>query len=285
MTTLPNKILAFYDGTQTVVSGFIGMVEGIFTDTVTRFAPILAPLPPAFAIYSAMVTKTPLWVAYSTAVAIELIGMFSARTAVKSWNWNKSRIQSEPVAPFQVTLTMAIIYFAVVFALAIGVEIYRDALIIIYPSFVIVAVSTYVSNAVSTDMQTWQKERTERVTLQKKRSGLSAQVKELDTLIKDKKTELDTLILETSKRENELIMGSYAANDTNEMTLLDRANEVKRTKSDERKQAILDLKKAHSGITQNELLTQLNDLGFGTSLSTVKRDLRTLNGKAKPEVI
>ncbi len=175
MTT---KTLALFDCIRAIVSGFIGMIEGIFTDTVTRLAPILAPLPPAFSVYTAMTkAQTPYWVALCTALAVELIGMFSSKVAIQSWNWNRSRLKTEPTAPFSLTVTMAAVYFVVVLILALSIEIWTQSLIILYPGFVIIAASTYVSNAINGDLNAWQRERDERIREQKEKRGLGAEIK------------------------------------------------------------------------------------------------------------
>jgi len=176
--TFPSKALTLFDGTRTIVSGFVGMLEGIFTDTVTRLAPILAPLPPAFSVYTAMDrAATPYWIALCTALAVELIGMFSSKVAIQSWNWNRSRLKTEPVAPFNLTVAMAAVYFIVVLLLALSIEIWTQSLIILYPGFVIIAAATYVSNAINGDLNAWQRERDERLQQQKEKRGLAAEIK------------------------------------------------------------------------------------------------------------
>ncbi len=202
--TFPNRALNLFDGTRTIVSGFVGMLEGIFTDTVTRLAPILAPLPPAFSVYTAMSLRTPQWVAIATAMAIELIGMFSSKVAVASWNWNKQRLKTEPAAPFRLALAMATIYFVVVFALALGIEISPSFLIAIYPGFVLIAVSVYVSNAVNADLSAWQRERDERIAQIKEKRGLTVEIKAAEERLQELKANLETTHIEAAERLAEL---------------------------------------------------------------------------------
>jgi len=194
MTTLPNRALTLFDGTRTIVSGFVGMLEGIFTDTVTRLAPILAPLPPAFSVYTAMTrAETPYWIAIATALAVELIGMFSSKVAVRSWNWNRSRLKTEPAAPFRLTVAMAAIYFVVVLVLALSIEIWTESLIILYPGYVIIAAATYVSNAISGDLSAWQRERDERIAQQKEKRGLAAEIKAAKETLESIRTKANDL--------------------------------------------------------------------------------------------
>lgn len=198
--TLPTKALTLFEGTRTIISGFVEMLEGIFTDTVTRLAPILAPLPPAFSVYTAMDrAATPFWIAIATALAVELIGIFSSKVAVRSWNWNRSRLKTEPIAPFRLTVAMAAVYFVVVLVLALSIEIWQESLIILYPGFVIIAAATYVSNAISGDLAAWQRERDERIAQQKERRGLAAEIKAAIEQLAKLRTNLEATRAETAE--------------------------------------------------------------------------------------
>ena len=195
----PNRALALFDGTRTIVSGFVGMLEGIFTDTVTRLAPILAPLPPAFSVYTAMAkAQTPYWIALCTALAVELIGMFSSKVAIQSWNWNRARLKTEPVAPFTLTVAMAAVYFIVVLVLALSIEIWTQSLIILYPGFVIIAAATYVSNAINGDLSAWQRERDERLQQQKEKRGLGAEINAAREQLAELTADLETIRTEAT---------------------------------------------------------------------------------------
>lgn len=205
MTTFPNRALNLFDGTRTIVSGFVEMLEGIFTDTVTRLAPILAPLPPAFSVYTAMDrAATPFWIAIATALAVELIGIFSSKVAVRSWNWNRSRLKSEPAAPFRLTVAMAAVYFVVVLVLALSIEIWQESLIILYPGFVIIAAATYVSNAISGDLAAWQRERDERLRQQKEKRGLAAEIKAAKETLADLVHQTETLTTKEAQLKAEV---------------------------------------------------------------------------------
>jgi hypothetical protein len=292
------KILRFYDGLQTVIIGLVAMLEAIFTETVTKAAPILAPLPPAFSVYTAMSLRTPQWVAIGTALAIELIGMFSSKVAVKSWNWNKTRIKSEASAPFPLAVAMAAVYFVVVLALSLGIEINENFLIAIYPGFVVIAASVYVSSAVSTDLGQWQRERAERHAQQAERSGLAADIRQAKTNLASVKNEAAELAETVQKLRFERVQladdikahkarlkrtlavqeADKPPNDTNIRDLLPQANATRQAKIDDRHQAIIEIKTNEPGISQPDLTSRLNELGYSVSLSTVKRDIKSLNG-------
>lgn len=271
-TTKPDftsRALAFFDATRTVVGGFVALIEGVFTDTVSRAAPMLAPLPPAFAVYTAMATKTPPWVAISTALAIELIGMYTSKISVRSWNWNKQRLQSEPVAPFRLAVGMSATYFVVVLALALGVEIWPDSLIIIYPGFVIIAAATYVANALATDMAVWELDRRERIAEQKDRQR-EAHNRKMESqnaaLLLAQQN-----ILQAQNAPQIVDMQRVAAAKT---PSLDAARTAKTTKIAARREDVLRL--VGDGRNTSEIAATL-----GVSSDTVRRDVKQLNGSAK----
>jgi len=230
--TFPSKALTLFDGTRTIVSGFVGMMEGIFTDTVTRLAPILAPLPPAFSVYTAMAkAQTPYWIALCTALAVELIGMFSSKVAIQSWNWNRSRLKTEPVAPFTLTVAMAAVYFIVVLVLALSIEIWTQSLIILYPGFVIIAAATYVSNAINGDLSAWQRKRNERLQQQKEKRGLGAEIK----TAREQLAELTIELEKTRDETHDLTEAAAADLETIRTETADLTEAVARLKAQKRR--------------------------------------------------
>ncbi len=62
---------------------------------------------------------------------------------------------------------------------------------------------------------------------------------------------------------------------------LNQANRSRKSKKEGRQKAIIDLVKVDPDMKPVELTRQLNGLGYDTSVSTVKRDLRVLNGSVK----
>lgn len=270
-----NQTLNLFTNTRRVVAAFTSMIAGIFTDTVTQAAPVLAPLPPAFAVYTAMATKTPQWVAVATACAIELIGMFSSKETVRAWTWNKTRIKSEPAAPFPLALAMSAVYFIVVLALSIGIEIYPHSLIIIYPGFVLIAASTYVTSAIAHDLDAWQRERDERHAAQGERRKLSAE-------IKAQKARLDKLraaqhdaqrATERARIERERIDAQNERARDAQVSAHD-PQDAPRMSIDERRERVREMVSA--GAERAEIMNEL-----GVSRHVVARDIKALNGSLK----
>ena len=66
---------------------------------------------------------TPEYIALLAAVAIELVGMFTAKTALRSWNWRAARTrQTDPdLNPWLATI-VAGIFFLVVLILSLAIE-------------------------------------------------------------------------------------------------------------------------------------------------------------------
>lgn len=62
------------------------------------------------------------------------------------------------------------------------------------------------------------------------------------------------------------------------MNSLDRANRSKKNKKMNRQNAIIELVNSNPELKPTELMRQLNELGHDTSISTVKRDIKEMNG-------
>jgi hypothetical protein len=91
-------------------------LETTLVDTLASVAPWLGPIAPAYLAYQAMVTVLglPVWVAFIIASVIELLGISTINTAVQFWNYNQTKRQSDPSAPFWMAVIMAVFYLTVV---------------------------------------------------------------------------------------------------------------------------------------------------------------------------
>ena len=105
-TGFADQVIYVFREAQRVILGFVDALDLTFISLVTRLAPIAAPAPAAYSVYRAMMAiHTPEWVAILTAVTIELIGMFQAKTALRARNWNLIKLKSDPAAPFDLALS------------------------------------------------------------------------------------------------------------------------------------------------------------------------------------
>jgi len=107
-----NKVRSFLRMIQEIVQE----LETTLVDTLAAVAPWLGPIAPAYLAYQAMVAvlKLPVWVALVIAAVIELLGISTINTTVQFWNYNQTKRQSDPSAPFLLAMAMAIFYLTVV---------------------------------------------------------------------------------------------------------------------------------------------------------------------------
>ena len=177
---LADVLIRFFRESQRVILGLVDSFDQSFLGVVTHLAPVLAPIPAAYSIYRAMVTVgAPDRIALVTATAVELIGMFQSKTALRARNWNLIKLKSEPAAPFGLALTMAAVYFLTAFGLTLAIEFLPDKAHLVFPAFVVFAASVYVSNALASDLTRWEADRDDRLRGQQERSGLTYEVKKL----------------------------------------------------------------------------------------------------------
>ncbi len=107
-----NKVRDFLRMIQAIVQE----LETTLVDTLAAVAPWLGPIAPAYLAYQAMVNVLllPEWVALVIAAVIELLGISTINTSVQFWNYNQTKRQADPNAPFWLALVMAVFYLTVV---------------------------------------------------------------------------------------------------------------------------------------------------------------------------
>lgn len=156
---MTNKIIDFYLSIETVVNGLISLVVSIFMSAVTQLAPLAAPIPPAFSVYTAMRVglAVPEYIAILAAVAIEITGIFSARTAIRAKHWNDTRLKSDPEAPLVLSISMSAIFFLVVLILSLTIELWPSLVVWVYPGFVVISVTVYTNMGLAMSLNSWEK--------------------------------------------------------------------------------------------------------------------------------
>jgi DNA-directed RNA polymerase specialized sigma24 family protein len=186
-------------------------------------------------------------------------------------------------------------FFSVVFATFFTYAHYQEAnhsgviaqyITLAIPFFVVVG---YWARTVKVDIETGQAQ------IVRQREKETARLRELEDEERqrqyeikaqklDHKLEMDRLKLEQEQAQKmaqievhlQQVDGSFATNDTKmnpKMNLLDLANDTRRLKKEDRLNRIKDLIEGH---TQSEIADILN-----VSLSTIKRDIRELNGNLR----
>jgi hypothetical protein len=95
---------------------FIRAVEGLLIDNIAATAPWLAPLIPASMVYQAMINVLHFdnWIAWTSAVVIETLGLSAITTTFQFWDWNDIKKKREQRAPVLVAGLTALFYLTVV---------------------------------------------------------------------------------------------------------------------------------------------------------------------------
>lgn len=100
-------------------------IESVLTDIASRLGPWLLPLVTAGLVYRAAVTRLawPIWQALTAAAGLELFGLGATGTALTLWGYNRSKRKSDPTAPAGLAVALAGVYFLVVSALVVVIEV------------------------------------------------------------------------------------------------------------------------------------------------------------------
>jgi DNA-binding CsgD family transcriptional regulator len=265
------------------------MIVNIFTFAITEIAPMVAPLPPAFSIYRAMHERlhVPVYVAVVAAIAIEIIGMFSSKVSIRCYQWNTSRNKTEAAVPQVLSITMTSTFFAVVFLLALTVDLFPALTALVIPGFVLIAISVYVNLAIHTNLEKLEADKSANLELRDERNGLAAQIRqakkdigrlqnEAQSLTQElqnlsaKRTALTTEIA-AQKTAKKAANSGDAAFILGDLAALDAARNSKKAKIESRRNEVL--RHLQAGKTTSEIAALT-----GFSPDTVRRDIKQLNG-------
>lgn len=132
----------------------LDVFEEIALALAARIGPWVIPVLPAYTVGMAIYEHLNVWpaVAIVGAIAFELAGIAATKTALRCWTWNNSRTRKgDPVAPFGLSVFLALLYFAVGIGLAVGLEL-TDELVKIAPA-------SFFVLAISANLTTWENDR------------------------------------------------------------------------------------------------------------------------------
>jgi len=95
--------------------------EGLMVDVLASYAPWLAPLSTAYMVFQALVGRLdyPAWVAMSTAIAVEVLGLSSVQTILSFADWNRDTSSKAPKAPVFFAILAGMLYLTVVMTLIV----------------------------------------------------------------------------------------------------------------------------------------------------------------------
>ncbi len=105
---------------------FVRALEHRIIDTVSATTPWLAPILPAYMVYSSVETRLdfPAWVAIATGLAIEFLGLSAVHTTFQLWSWNQKAAEANR-APVWVAGLTGTFYLAVVLTVNVVLDLGR----------------------------------------------------------------------------------------------------------------------------------------------------------------
>ncbi len=281
------SFLRTFKAIENVVNGFARMITNIFTFSITEVAPMVAPLPPAFSIYTAMSERlhVPFYVAVIAAIAIEIIGLFSSKVSIRCYQWNSSKSRSEPSVPQGLSILMTSIFFVVVLLLALTVELAPGLTALVIPGFVLIAISTYFNLAIHVNLERLEAAKAGDLELRQEKSGINTEIKKAKADLEALANDIQKLAGERAKLTKDVgRLEKQSAARTNGQTNgfgpqnVDKARAISganaKVRITQRRQNVLALKAEN--LTNEAIARELD-----VSLSTVKNDLKQLNGSAK----
>ena len=267
---LSERIIAHFDD-----------IENLALEFATRLGPWLAPIGPAYFVgRSVYHNLNAHWViAVVMAIAIECVGIAASHCALRCWTWNQTKRKSDPEAPFILMVWLSLVYFGAAFSLAILTEVIQELATYAPAVFLGLAAVAYVTIGVAMKLHTWEDERKVISEARQVKGQLTNEVKQLAAQVDQKRRQLTTLQTNLNRQRVEVdaqIDGQFEGKATNPGSFgphnLDKANQAREVKIARRRERVLTLKR------QNHTLQHIADT-LEVSLSTVKNDLKALNGK------
>ncbi|MHC4195607.1 MAG: hypothetical protein ACYSQZ_06655 [Planctomycetota bacterium] len=209
---ITKSVLNFYTSVETILTQLVRMIVSIASFSIGELAPLAAPLAPSFSIYLAMSQRLqmPQYVALIAAGTIEIVGMYSAKISVRCYRWNVTKTKTEPRVPQALSVSMTAVFYVVVLALALTIELIPALTALIFPAFTLISVSVYVNMAIDQNLRNLETAKAAEIELRQEKNGVAADIRqaknELEKLstafnrtqqqVKNSRSELATLTAE-----------------------------------------------------------------------------------------
>jgi DNA-binding CsgD family transcriptional regulator len=279
---MTKNILNFYASVETIITQLVRLIVSIASFSIGELAPLVAPLAPSFSIYLAMSQRLhmPQVVALVAAGTIEIVGMYSAKISVRCYRWNSTKGKSEAAVPQALSVAMTAVFYLVVLALALTIELIPGLTALIFPAFTLISVSVYVNMAIDQNLRQLEQNKAAEIELRQKKNGLTADIRAAKNEAATLANDIQKLANERAKlaadidRQRRILANGNGQNGVISPlngASLDKANEAKQDKISQRRRQVLDLKL--TGLTNREIAGRLS-----VSIGTVKNDVRNLNG-------
>ena len=280
-------------------------VERTIIELAAQYAPILAPIGPIYFIVSSAIKyyHAPWWIAVLMAIGIEAVGILTTDTTMAAWVWNQTKGKNDKrIAPTWISILMIAGYGAVGIMLAIGLDIAAgvewqkaSAKAIMF----LLVVIAYITMAVRHQVIGW--------TIDRDKNRVRTK---LDELIKKGKTELETIEEQSTQLAQEQdnltleITGltdqrTKLAEEIKQLNMAKRAGQngdlegksrSSLNSANQSRQARIAARQADLAAiysadkTHAEMVEELKHLDHKTSVSTLKNDLKQMNGLASSVV-
>lgn len=100
-------------------------VESALVEVASKTGPILAPVPTAYLIGRATIAHLdwPLLIGGVAAVVVECLGLASTGLALDLYGYNRGKRKADPPAPFNLSVALIGVYFAVALGLTVALDI------------------------------------------------------------------------------------------------------------------------------------------------------------------
>lgn len=253
-------------------------LEEMALATVARIVPWLIPIAPAWAIKTSVETHLEIepTIALLMALAFEGMGIYTSHVAFLCWTWNKGRNKNDGEAPFTLMKWLLSAYLIVGLVLVILIKVYPPSTIIAPAFFLPLGLVVYSAWAVHIELSGWRQAKEAETEERKAKTGLKADLKKLASERAKLASEIDHQRAKLASL-NDQEKGSFDG----QTNSFDQSNVAKaRAISDsnskvriaERQSKILELK--GQKLTNAQIAKELD-----VSLTTVKNDLKKLNGK------
>lgn len=132
--------------------------ENIALELAARAAPWLAPILPAYVVGRSLYEHLDVWpaIAITGAIGFEIVGIASAKNALRCWTWNGGKRKSDPAAPLGLAVALALVYFVVGISLSVALEVWPDLAAYAPASFFVLAGASYLVLAISHNLTKWE---------------------------------------------------------------------------------------------------------------------------------
>ncbi len=261
--------------------GYIHLLETLeemALATIARIVPWLIPIAPAWAIKTSVETYLEIdpTIALLMALAFEGMGIYTSHVAFLCWTWNKSRNKTDGEAPFMLMKWLLSAYLVVGLVLVILIKVYPPSTIVAPAFFLPLGLVVYSAWAVHIELSSWRNEKEIETEERKAKIGLKADLKKLASERTKLASEIDqqrAKLASLNDQEKVTLTGqtnSFDRSNINKARAISGNNSKARIS--ERRAKILKLK--GQNLTNAQIAKELD-----VSLTTVKNDLKSLNGK------